>query len=128
MAVTVDDIAVRLGRPIEDTEKPRVEAFITDASALVADYCGSGYDEDAPGLQAVICAEVIRWLAVAPGVVSERVGEVEVAFGSSASTQALSPIARTALKRYRRRFASVSLLRFDGMEQPPNPRNRGDWW
>ncbi|MCY0923844.1 hypothetical protein OS965_37915 [Streptomyces sp. H27-G5] len=110
MNITVGDISVRLGRTIGDDEKPRVEAFIEDASALVRDHCGSGYAET-PGIKAVICAEVIRWLAVAPGIVSERVGDIQVEFGSSATTQSLSPAARTSLKRYRRKLASISLIR-----------------
>ncbi|MEU2366217.1 hypothetical protein ABZ616_36660 [Streptomyces noursei] len=109
LSIVVPDIEVRLGRKVEGDEKPRVEAFITDASALVADYCGSGYREDSPGIRAVICAEVIRWLAVSPGIVSEKVGDVAVEFGSSATTQSLSPAARTSLKRYRRKLATISL-------------------
>ncbi|MEH6373700.1 hypothetical protein V7793_04975 [Streptomyces sp. KLMMK] len=120
MNITVPDIEVRLGRKIEDDEKPRVEAFITDASALVADYCGSGYREDAPGIRAVICAEVIRWLAVSPGIVSEKVGDIQVEFGTSATTQSLSPAARTSLKRYRRKLTSTPLQvdtpAWDGIE------------
>ncbi|MFT2017714.1 hypothetical protein ACMA1D_18020 [Streptomyces sp. 796.1] len=105
------DIEVRIGRTFEAAERLRVEAFIQDASALIADYCGSGYREDAPGIRAVLCSEVIRWLAVQPGIVSERVGDVEVQFGSSASAQQLSPAARTSLKRYRRKLTSIPLTR-----------------
>ncbi len=111
LTISVTDIEVRLGRPVEPEQKPRVEAFIDDASALIADYCGSGYHEDTPGIRAVLCSEVIRWLAVQPGVVSEQVGDVEVQFGSSASGQQLSPAARTSLKRYRRKLTSISLTR-----------------
>ncbi|MER5441131.1 hypothetical protein [Streptomyces sp. NPDC002790] len=111
MTVTVTDIEVRIGRTFEDAEKPRVEAFIHDASALIADYCGSGYREGAPGIRAVLCSEVIRWLAVQPGIVSERVGDIEVQFGSTSSIQQLSPAARASLKRYRRKLASISLTR-----------------
>ncbi|MEU1071553.1 MULTISPECIES: hypothetical protein [unclassified Streptomyces] len=109
MSIATSDIEVRLGRKIEDVERPRVEAFIEDASALVADYCGSGFRET-PGIKAVICAEVIRWLAVQPGIVSEKVGDIQVEFGSSATTQSLSPAARSSLKRYRRKLASVPLV------------------
>ncbi|MFD5697847.1 head-tail connector protein [Streptomyces lasiicapitis] len=109
MCITTSDIEVRLGRKIQDDEKPRVEAFIEDASALVADYCGSGFRESA-GIKAVICAEVIRWLAVQPGIVSEKVGDIQVEFGTSATTQSLSPTARTSLKRYRRKLSSVPLM------------------
>ncbi|RLV10542.1 hypothetical protein CTZ27_03115 [Streptomyces griseocarneus] len=100
-----------MGRAFEDAEKPRVEAFITDASALVADYCGSRYNPDLPAIRAVLCAEVIRWLAMSPGIVSERVGEVEVQFGTAAVSQQLSPAARSALKRYRPKLSTIPLIR-----------------
>ncbi|MEV0445283.1 hypothetical protein AB0I84_07550 [Streptomyces spectabilis] len=105
------DIEVRIGRAFEDAEKPRVEAFIQDASALIADYCGSRYREDAPGIRAVLCSEVIRWLAIQPGVVRERTGDLEVEFGSTSSAQQLSPAARTALRRYRPALRSLPLIR-----------------
>ncbi|MGG2462844.1 hypothetical protein ACO0M4_24000 [Streptomyces sp. RGM 3693] len=111
MPVSVADIEVRLGRRFEEAEKPRVEAFIEDAAAFIRDYCGSRYAPDAPGIRAVLCSEVIRWLAVQPGIVSERVGDVEVQFGPASSAQQLSPAARTALKRYRRPLSTVRLGR-----------------
>ncbi|MER6380777.1 hypothetical protein ABT274_12440 [Streptomyces sp. NPDC001127] len=111
MAVSVADIEVRVGRRFEEAEKPRVEAFIADAAALIRDYCGSRYSEEAPGIRAVLCGEVIRWLAVQPGIVSERVGDIEVQFGPTSSAQQLSPAARTALKRYRRPLSIVRLER-----------------
>lgn len=111
MGIAVEDITVRLGRPVEPHERPRVEALLEDATALVSDYCGSGYREDAPGIRAVLCSEVIRWLSVQPGIVSERVGDVEVQFGPASSAHQLSPAARTALKRYRRPLSAVRLER-----------------
>ncbi|MGW4446453.1 phage gp6-like head-tail connector protein [Streptomyces sp. NPDC004682] len=65
-------------------------------------------------LRAVACSEVIRWLAVAPGVQSEKVGEVEVTFSGASSTQALSALTRAALKPYRRRGMGVVTLRREG--------------
>ncbi|UQI44637.1 hypothetical protein M1P56_09895 [Streptomyces sp. HU2014] len=79
--------------------------------ALIRDYCGSRYDEDAPGIRAVLCAEVIRWLAVQPGVVRERTGDLEVEFGSAAAAQQLSPAAKSGLRRYRPAMRSLSLVR-----------------
>ncbi|MBT2383876.1 hypothetical protein [Streptomyces sp. ISL-11] len=111
MPVIPIDIAVRLGRDLDPGERPRVEAFIHDATALVQDYCGSGYRDEAPGIRAVICAEVIRWLAMQPGVLSERTGDVEVTYGAAASAQSLSPASRAALKRYRPKFGSIPLTR-----------------
>ncbi|MEU5187002.1 hypothetical protein AB0G83_07580 [Streptomyces klenkii] len=110
MPVSVADIEIRMGRLFEEAEKPRVQAFITDATALVRDYCGSRYSEDAPSIRAVLCSEVIRWLSMQPGVVSERVGDMEVQWGASA-TQSLSPAARDGLRRYRRPLGSISLTR-----------------
>lgn len=110
MSVSVTDIEVRLGRVFEDAEKPRAEAFIRDVEALVRDYCGSRYRDDAPGIRAVVCGEVIRWLAVQPGIVSERVGDMEVQWGSAA-TQSLSPAAREGLRRYRRPLGVIPLSR-----------------
>ncbi|MFH8346782.1 hypothetical protein [Streptomyces sp. NPDC018045] len=116
MPVSVTDIEVRIGRAFEGAEKPQVEAFIQDASALIRDYCGSRYSEDAPGIRAVLCSEVIRWLSVQPGIVSERVGDIEVQFGSTSSVQQLSPAARASLKRYRRKLGTVALTRHEGAD------------
>ncbi|MEU1353879.1 hypothetical protein ABZ410_08235 [Streptomyces cinnamoneus] len=111
MPVIPADIAVRLGRDLDPGEQPRVEAFIRDAAALVQDYCGSGY-RDSPAIQAVICSEVIRWLAMQPGVLSERTGDIEVTYGAAASAQSLSPASRAALKRYRPKLGSIPLSRW----------------
>ncbi|QUI30678.1 hypothetical protein H9W91_07265 [Streptomyces alfalfae] len=110
---TTDDVAARLGRPIADDEKPKVEAFIEDASAFVADYCTGTWDVASPPavFKAVVCAEVIRWLSVSPGVVSEKVGDLQVDFESSAVAQNLSPAAQMALRRYRRQFGTVTFSR-----------------
>ncbi|WP_259454002.1 phage gp6-like head-tail connector protein [Streptomyces ginkgonis] len=175
----------RLGRPLTQNDKYRVNAYIVDASALVEDYCGRdftfhreeafllspvadrqlpvpprylpnltvssvafdaseplkdwvlsgqslwraagwhhgqavrvtgtwGYEVPPAAVTATVCAEVIRWLAVAPGLASERVGDVEVQFGSPATGQTLSPAARSSLSRYRRKATSVALRRPDG--------------
>nr|WP_229347949.1 hypothetical protein [Streptomyces sp. UNOB3_S3] len=110
MLVTADEVITRLGRPIPPEDRFRIEAFIHDVTALVQDYCGSRYQENAPGVRAVICGEVIRWLAVQPGVISERVGDMEVQWGA-AGTQTLSAAAREGLRPYRRRFGSIGLYR-----------------
>ncbi|MCF3100960.1 hypothetical protein IPZ58_05140 [Streptomyces roseoverticillatus] len=112
MSVSVDDVAVRLGRSVLPEELPRIEAFLIDATALVQDYCGSGYRDEALGIKAVICAEVVRWLAMQPGVLSERTGDVEVTYGATASAQSLSPASRAALKRYRPKLGSIPLARW----------------
>jgi hypothetical protein len=182
---TVDDVAARLGRPIAESERPRINAFLTDATGLVANFCGQdfehhqdesfgltpvvaqqllvpprylpnlvitvvafdggepltdwsrsgqylvrdagwchgqvvtvtgtwGYASPPPAVVAVVCGEVIRWLALSPGIAAERVGEVEVTYGSPSTGQFLSPAARSALSRYRRQIASVSFVRTEG--------------
>jgi hypothetical protein len=177
---TSDDVAARLGRPLSDDEKPRIEAFIEDASAFVEDYCGRDFTRhvnesftlpgtsewavsipyryqlglqitsvdidgvavttwtkvgqslwcdagwlgdtitvsgswgpEAPpaAFKAVVCAEVIRWMSVAPGVILERTGELETQFGQTASSQGLSRDAEKALRKYRRKVGSFSLRR-----------------
>ncbi|MGK5496387.1 phage gp6-like head-tail connector protein [Streptomyces sp. URMC 125] len=177
-------MAARLGRPIPEEERLRVEAFLADASAFVEDYCGldfawhqdetfsltptinrqlliparylpsltitsvsfdggdplddwtrrghslwrdTGWDdssavlvtgtwgfEEVPAtVKAVVCAEVVRWLAVNPGVTSERVGDLEVQFTGASTVMSLSRTATSALARYRRRFGSLTLRRSD---------------
>lgn len=70
-----------------------------------------GYEIPPATLRAVVCSEVVRWLALSPGVVEERVGEVEVRFADS-SSQSLSPASRTSLRPYRRRgIGSLTLRR-----------------
>ncbi|QLE71106.1 hypothetical protein FGW37_05360 [Streptomyces rectiverticillatus] len=108
--VTVDDVAVRLGRSIPEDERPRVQAFIADVLALIQDFCGSGYRETAV-IKALTCAEVVRWLAIQPGIVSEKVGDLEVTFGSTATAQSLSPASKAALTRYRPGLSSIPLTR-----------------
>lgn len=71
-----------------------------------------GYETPPASLKAITCSEVIRWLALSPGVESERVGEVEVSFSGASAAQALSAISKASLKPYRRRGAgSIPLLR-----------------
>ncbi|MGW6597906.1 phage gp6-like head-tail connector protein [Streptomyces sp. NPDC055036] len=71
-----------------------------------------GYTAPPASLKAVACSEVIRWMALRPGVSSEKVGEVEVAFSGAATAQTLSPASRLSLRPYRRMGAgSLSLVR-----------------
>lgn len=71
-----------------------------------------GYELPPASLRAIACSEVIRWLALSPGVESERVGEVEVTFSGASSAQSLSSSTRTSLRPYRRRgVGSLTLLR-----------------
>lgn len=73
-----------------------------------------GYEAIPAALRAVACSEVIRWLALSPGVESERVGEVEVTFAGASSAQTLSTATRTTLRPYRRRGAGSITLRREG--------------
>ncbi|MFF4952851.1 hypothetical protein [Streptomyces chattanoogensis] len=113
MYATVDEVTARLSRPVLPEERPRIEALIGDASAYVADYCTGAWDRSKPPaiFKTVVCSEVMRWLAVQPGIMSERVGDVEVQFGPTSSAHQLSPAARTALKRYRSSLATIRLGR-----------------
>ncbi|MFI6685366.1 phage gp6-like head-tail connector protein [Streptomyces sp. NPDC050485] len=70
-----------------------------------------GYPAVPPTVTAVICTEVIRWLAVQPGVTAEKVGELEMHYGTAAPTQSLSPAAEQALRNHRRRVASTHVRR-----------------
>ncbi|MGI5196938.1 phage gp6-like head-tail connector protein [Streptomyces sp. CA-288835] len=73
-----------------------------------------GYEVTPASLRAVACSEVIRWLALSPGVERERVGEVEVEFSGASSAQTLSPPTRTSLRPYRRGGAGSLTLRKEG--------------
>ncbi|MEU3351292.1 hypothetical protein [Streptomyces sp. NPDC037389] len=108
--VSLEDVTARLGRPLAEDERPRVQAFLNDVTALVQGYCGSRYREGSPAIRAVICGEVIRWLAVQPGIVAEKVGDMEVQWGT-AGTQTLSAAAQGGLRPFRRRFGSIGLYR-----------------
>ncbi|MEV6419055.1 phage gp6-like head-tail connector protein [Streptomyces sp. NPDC051662] len=71
-----------------------------------------GYEVVPASVRAVACSEVIRWLALAPGIGRERVGEVEVEFSAPSSAQTLSQASRTSLTPYRRsRIGSLTLRR-----------------
>lgn len=112
MLASVDDVAARLGRPVPEDECPRVVAFIQDASALVEDFCKRTFEGPVPQIVcAVICAEVIRWLAVSPGVSSERVGDLEVEYTGASTLQTLSPASKSALSKYRRKLSVIPLAR-----------------
>ncbi|MGW1673286.1 phage gp6-like head-tail connector protein [Streptomyces sp. NPDC002324] len=70
-----------------------------------------GYEVSPASLKAIACSEVIRWLALSPGVESERVGEVEVTFTGASSAQTLSTATRTSLRqgRWRRGIGTLTL-------------------
>ncbi|QCX75708.1 hypothetical protein C9F11_10140 [Streptomyces sp. YIM 121038] len=70
-----------------------------------------GYPTAPASLTAVVCSEVIRWLAVSPGIERERVGEVEVSFSGGSSGQSLSSAARAGLRPYRRPGLGTLTLR-----------------
>ncbi|MFI5802971.1 phage gp6-like head-tail connector protein [Streptomyces sp. NPDC051561] len=88
-------------RLLRDTEWPPGPVEVT---------ASWGYIEIPAALRAVACSEIIRWLALSPGIESERVGEVEVRF--SGGGVSLSSATRSALRRYRRAgLASIPLER-----------------
>ncbi|MGW9170151.1 hypothetical protein [Streptomyces decoyicus] len=118
MFATTEDVAARLGRPLTDDELPRVGAFLLDASTLVAEYCTRPWSPDSPPavFKLVVCAEVIRWLSITPGVSRDKVGELETEYTGASSVQFLSGIAKDNLSRYRRQLSSIPLT-----TQPPCP-------
>ncbi|MER6086540.1 phage gp6-like head-tail connector protein [Streptomyces bluensis] len=75
-----------------------------------------GYEDVPASLKAIACSEVIRWLALSPGVESERVGEVEVTFSGASSAQNLSTATGTSLRqgRWRRGAVGSLMLRREG--------------
>ncbi|MFD4608284.1 hypothetical protein ACFWOT_09220 [Streptomyces sp. NPDC058440] len=106
------DVSARLGRALEDeAETARVEAFLEDASALIVDYCTGSWDRTSPPavFKTVACAEVIRWLAVSPGTVLEKTGELEVQYAQTAANPGLSQAAKDALRRYRKHVSALPL-------------------
>ncbi|MCX5201490.1 phage gp6-like head-tail connector protein [Streptomyces sp. NBC_00237] len=83
------------------------EAWPVGPIVLIASW---GYLDPPASLRAVACAEVIRWLALSPGIESERVGEVEVRF--SGGGVVLSSSTKNTLRPYRRAgLASIPLQR-----------------
>lgn len=112
---TFEDVSVRAPQPIAEDQRPRVEAFIKDASALVTDYATLlVVDEDHPVpdlVRAVVCAEVILWLSISPGVSRSRVGEIETDYSGASSVQSLSTAAQRKLRRWRPQLGTVSLRR-----------------
>lgn len=115
--VALEDVTVRLGRPVTDeAEAARIAAYIEDATALVLDWCRSDSvrhmtESFALVLRQVVCAEVIRWLAVSPGTVAEKTGELEVQYTPAATNSGLSEAAKDSLKRYRKRATTLPLRR-----------------
>lgn len=108
--VTVDDIAVRLGTPLEDDEALRAQAVIEDVEALVIAYCkGTTFGSPPPDdVRAVVNSEVQRIMNANPGILAENIGEIHTQY--SAFRFGLSADARSVLKNYRTyRYASVSL-------------------
>lgn len=70
-----------------------------------------GYARVPADVLAVCAAEVIRNLALSPGVASERVGDLEIEYAGGGSSGDLSLPARRALSRYRQRTGSVGVVR-----------------
>ncbi|WP_241826802.1 hypothetical protein [Streptomyces graminilatus] len=62
-------------------------------------------------IKQVICSEVIRWLAVSPGTVLEKTGELEVQYAQTANHPGLSQSAKDSLKRFRKQARSLDLWR-----------------
>ncbi|MEU9404771.1 phage gp6-like head-tail connector protein [Streptomyces sp. NPDC048281] len=109
---------VQDGRAVTDfafngRQLTRSAGWTESAVTLTASW---GYEDPPASLRAITCSEVIRWLALSPGVESERVGEVEVTFSGASSAQTLSAATRTSLRqgRWRRGSAGSLILHREG--------------
>lgn len=70
-----------------------------------------GYAQVPADVKAACAAEVMRLVALSPGVYSERVGDLEVTYAGGGATGELSSQVRRTLSRYRIRMASVGVQR-----------------
>ncbi|MEU6704729.1 phage gp6-like head-tail connector protein [Streptomyces wuyuanensis] len=73
-----------------------------------------GYQTPPASLKAITCSEVIRWMAMEPGIESERIGEMETHYGGSDAGHALSSATECSLKPYRRKAAGTMALLREG--------------
>lgn len=94
--------------------EPRCFSLYRDLgwSGLVTITGSWGFPTPPPALKVAICAEVIRWMAVSPGIEMERTGEREVQYSASPS-QSLSEAVKSALRSWRPSVGSLSLTRED---------------
>ncbi|AEW94039.1 MULTISPECIES: hypothetical protein [Streptomycetaceae] len=81
---------------------------VTGLVTLIASW---GRPSVPPVIRQVIASEVIRWLAVSPGTVLEKTGELEVQYAPAANFAGLSLAAKDSLKRYRKRATTIALHR-----------------
>ena len=118
---TVDDVAARLGKEITDTaEIAQVNAYITDVSAWVDDFCRGSVPNPVPAsVTSVVCAEVIRLMNTVPGISAETVGDVTTNYQSSAL--GLTNGSKEVLKKYRPTFHSYKLQTSFDIERPCLP-------
>ncbi|RGD62465.1 phage gp6-like head-tail connector protein [Kitasatospora xanthocidica] len=85
-----------------------------------------GYRACPAGLRAIVCAEVIRWAALRPGVSMERVGELETSFGSTPGQASLSEATLRALRRrYRRGSVRTITMRKEDTDAPLQAHHLG---
>ncbi|MFG3582566.1 hypothetical protein [Streptomyces sp. NPDC047990] len=70
-----------------------------------------GHDEVPASVKAAICVEVIRWLSVSPGTVTEKTGDLEVQYTYAAAAPGLSEAVKNMIRKYRPRLASIPLMR-----------------
>ena len=76
-----------------------------------------GWPTVPPTIRSVICSEVIRWIAVSPGTVLEKTGELEVQYAQTAANPGLSEAAKRSLRRYRKGATTLTLRRAHGSLQ-----------
>jgi hypothetical protein len=101
---TIDDIAARLGRPVDDTV--RAEAIIDDTMAMVRAYVGLPLADVPADIFAVICQIVGRALgrpADEAGITQESIGSYSYSVGAAAAAGAVGLLndERAVLDRHR---------------------------
>lgn len=107
--VSVEEIAVWIGQPLEDDEALRAQMVIDGIEALVIEYCrGKVFGSSPPAsVKMVVWNEVSRVLNANPGILSENIGEIHTQYAQFRF--ALSADAKTILRPMRRnRYASIS--------------------
>ncbi|MFF4557171.1 hypothetical protein [Streptomyces sp. NPDC001422] len=81
-----------------------------DGSTLTVTASWGWFDVPA-SVKAAICFEVIRWLSVSPGTVTEKTGDLEVQYTYAAASPGLSEAVKNMIRRFRPRLASIPLQR-----------------
>lgn len=103
MILTVSDIEARTGQVYEDEQLDRVNAFISDITALIEAFLGRSFENTPapPAVKAVAALEVMRLLNSDPGIASDRVGDLSTSYAYAGAVVALSEESKAALRPFR---------------------------